>query len=164
MRQVARRVAIGLVAIAVVGALTLPVAGASVTGQADNQEQGQELVERFLDALHPDADGKVDVAELKRFLSPAWILQRANGTSSTKAEYLEAAALVESYTIQDLEVTRDGPVLVARYEVVVNSTIGDQTQSTNPAPRLSVFYKSPKGWKMISHANFNEIIPATPAT
>lgn len=164
MRQVVRRVAVGLVAVVALGALTVPSAGAGTGTKPDDEAKGQELVERFLDALHPDASGEVDVAELEKFLSSAWILQRANGTSSTKPEYLEAPATVESYRILDLEVTRDGPVLVARYEVIVDSTVDGQPQSTNPAPRLSVFYKGPKGWKMVSHSNFNEILPTPPAT
>ena len=161
MRTLVRRFAgITVVALAL-GALVIAPA-ASAAGSTSDETQGQKLVERFLDALHPDAAGEVDIADLKKFLSPAWTLQRANGTSSTKAAYLEAPALVESYEIQNLDVTRDGPVLVARYEVVVESTINGQPQSTNPAPRLSVFYKGPKGWQMVAHANFNELLPEPP--
>jgi hypothetical protein len=161
MRSLVRRCTGILVVAMVLGALVAAPAS-NAAGATSDEAQGQKLVERFLDALHPDASGEVDVAELKKFLSSAWVLQRANGTSSTKPAYLEAPALVESYEIQNLDVSRDGPVLVARYEVVVDSTINGQPQSSNPAPRLSVFFKGPKGWQMVAHANFNELVEAPP--
>jgi hypothetical protein len=161
MRSLVRRCT-GILVVAIVLGALVAAPTAHAAGSTSDEAQGQKLLERFLDALHPDADGEVDIAELKKFLSPAWTLQRANGTSSTKPEYLEAPALVESYEIQNLDVTRDGPVLVARYEVVVDSTINGQPQSSNPAPRLSVFFKGPKGWQMVAHANFNELVETPP--
>ena len=69
--------------------------------------------------------------------------------------------MVEAYQIDNLRATRAGNVIVARYDLVVDSTINGQKQSTTPAPRLSVFVKGPKGWQIAAHANFNP--PAPPS-
>ena len=117
-----------------------------------NDELAQRLVERFLDLLvdEPDIDG------LRAFLSPAFIRQGADGTASTKSEYLGSTpAVISSYTIQDLEATRRGPVLVARYDVVTEETLGGRSGTTEPAPRLTVFVKDTAGWQVIAHSNFN---------
>jgi hypothetical protein len=140
-----------LVAVALIGLLATPVAAHRASGS--DAAKGRELVERFFDLLQDQ-----DLAGLRRFLSPAFQLQRANGTFANKAEYLEEPAVVESYELRDLRVTRDGKVIVARYDVVADVTIDGQPQSTEPAPRLSVFTKGGRRWQILAHANFN--VPA----
>jgi hypothetical protein len=145
-----------------------PVSAATATGRdvrsardaRSNDELAQDLVERFLDLLV----GETDVEGLRELLSPAFLRQGADGTSSTKSEYLESTpAVIASYTIQDLEATRSGPVLVARYDVVTSETLGGGPAKTEPAPRLTVFVKGKKGWQVIAHSNFNAPASA-PAT
>jgi len=155
-----RRGAVVLCVAALACVLLASGAGASrVHADTSVDALGKRQVERFLNLLH-----KPDVSGLRAFLSPAFVLQRANGTSATKTEYLAAPAIVESYEIQDLTAARADNVLVARYNVVVDSTINGQQQSTDPAPRLSVFVKGPKGWQIVAHANFNSLVGEPPAT
>lgn len=117
-----------------------------------SDELAQDLVERFLDLLV----GKPDIEGLRKFLSPAFLRQGADGTSSTKAEYLDSTpAVIAHYEIQDLEATRSGPVLVARYDVVTEEMLGGNQAKTEPAPRLTVFVKGDHGWQVIAHSNFN---------
>jgi hypothetical protein len=137
-------------------AATVPVAAAAAGSPSTPAaaERAEALVTKFFDLLE-----EPDVPGLRTFLSPAFVLQRANGTWSDKAAYLEDPAIVESYAIQNLEARRTGPVIVTRYDVVVDSTIDGQQQATDPAPRLSVFVKGDRGWQLAAHSNFNTLVP-----
>lgn len=44
--------------------------------------------------------------------------------------------------------------MVVTYAVKVQELIDGKHTLTNPAWRLSVFVKSPAGWKWLAHANF----------
>lgn len=145
---------LALAAASVVTAASAATADVSPETQA-NTEKAEELVTEFFDLVADDADP----ADLKAFLSPAFILQRADGSFADKAAYLEDPAIVESYEITDLQATRTGPVIVARYTVVVDSTVGGRQQATDPAPRLSVFVKGKDGWQLAAHSNFNSLLP-----
>lgn len=165
MRTRVGRTRVGRAVVAVTIATT-SVVGFAASASADvspqqqrNVEQGEQLVSKFLDLLHGP-----DTAGLAKFLSPAFLLQRANGEWSDKLGYLNDPAVVESYEIQDLWATRVGDNLVTRYQVVVDSTIDGQEQPTDPAPRMSVFVKGDRGWQLLAHSNFNAIAPAPEAT
>jgi hypothetical protein len=161
MRTSGRVVAASVVIVSVtVGAVGVAGADVSPKQQATN-EKAEQLVSKFLDLLAEDTDP----ADLEAFLSDAFLLQRADGTSDDKAAYVEEPAIVESYEISDLQATRSGPVIVARYTVVVDSTVDGREQSSDPAPRLSVFVKGEDGWQLAAHSNFNSIAPeTTPST
>jgi ketosteroid isomerase-like protein len=118
-----------------------------------NASKGRQLVTKFLDLLKDQ-----DLAGLRKFLSPAFQLQRADGSFANRAEYLKAPAVVKSHEIRNLRVTRAGDVIVTRYDLVIQSTVNGQPQSNEPAPRLSVFTKGKHGWQIVAHANFN--VPA----
>lgn len=151
MKRVLAVAVLGLVAMTGAAA----TAGADVSPQQQaNAEKGEQLVTKFLDLLAPDTPK----AKLAAFLSPAFTVQRADGTTDDKASFLEDPSVVESYEISDLTATRTGNVLVARYTVVVDSTIDGRQQSGDPAPRLSVFVKGEHGWQLAAHANFNSLV------
>lgn len=157
-RRAARALTIALAisAVATLGAASSANAEASRAPSRSTRTQGEKLADQFLGLLKDK-----DAAGLRRFLSPAFQLQRADGTFANKAEYLKAPAVVESYEIDNLRATRAGSVIVARYDLVVDATIDGQPQSTAPAPRLSAFVKGSKGWQIVAHANFNT--PAPPS-
>jgi hypothetical protein len=102
-----------------------------------------------------------DTAKLARFLSPAFQVQRPDGSGSGKAAYLASPPKVEAYEISDLVATRAGDTMVARYVVTASETINGALQKKDPAPRLSVFKKNAKSgqWQLLAHANFNAIAP-----
>ena len=141
-------------ALAVVAALGVG-AGSALAADAPpstkkTTTQAHRLLERFFGLLSPP-----DVPALRNFLSSAFVVQRANGTSATKAEYLANPSVLESFDLKNLEATRTGPVIVARYDLVADVTIDGAKQSTAPAPRLAVFVKGEQGWQIVAYANFN---------
>jgi hypothetical protein len=147
-----------LVVVAALGVGAAPAVAADAPPSTQKTTaQAQRLVEKFFDLVSPP-----DVPGLRKFLSSAFLLQRANGTSATKAEYLENPSILESYDLQNLEATRVGPVIVARYDLVADVTIDGVKQSTDPAPRLAVFMKGEQGWQVVAYANFN--VPAPEPT
>jgi len=62
-----------------------------------------------------------------------------------------------SYTLSDIKITQNGPVIVATYFVSVEETIKGKRLHKEPAPRLSVFVKTDSGWKWIAHANLKPL-------
>jgi len=144
---------------ALLGVVATPLAGADVSPATQaTTEKGERLVNKFFGLFGEPTD----TSGLEKFLSSAFILQRANGTSADKATYLEDPASVEAFEISDLQATRTGGVLVARYTVVVDSTVDGQHQATDPAPRLSVFVKGKQGWQIVAHSNFNTLLSEQP--
>src|SRR4051794_2887856 len=56
-----------------------------------------------------------DYKALRAFLSPAFLLQRQDGTFLTKQQYLDKPAVVLSYKATDIHGTRTGDVRVVRF-------------------------------------------------
>jgi hypothetical protein len=131
------------------GALGVSAAPGAAARDADTAK-GTGLVERFFDQLE---DG--NAAGLEQFLSSAFQLQGADGGFLTKEEFLANPPKLDSYELSGLRVTRTGKVIVARYDVAAVLTINGVQQSRDPAPRLSVFVATKKGWQLVAHANFN---------
>jgi hypothetical protein len=145
---------VATVALAGVPAVAFAATPSTAPRGADSDTtKGTELVERFFDLLR---DG--NVAGLEKFLSPAFQIQRAEGPFLDKEEYLANPATVESYELSEVRATRTGKVIVVRYDVEAEVLIDGVLQSRDPAPRLSVFTKGKKGWRIVAHANFN--VPA----
>ena len=119
-------------------------------------QKGTELVEKFFTLLE-----KQDEKGLGRFVSPAFQIQRADGSSLDRDQYLANPATVEDFEITNVNATKTGNVYVVRYDAVGTITIDGVPQKTSPAPRLSVFVKTKKSWQIVAHANFNT--PQTPA-
>jgi len=61
------------------------------------------------------------------------------------------------YTLSNVQITQNGPVIIATYFVSVEETIKGKRLSKNPAPRLSVFLKTEDGWQWIAHANLKPL-------
>lgn len=136
---------------------------ASVQPATADDELGGELADQFFSVLQ-----RGDTEELDALLDPAFQVTRADGSTADKAQYLQQPASVETYQIDNARATRDGDVLVVRYEVTTEEVIDRQSYTSDPAPRLSVFVEEGGSWKLIAHANFNvpstDTPPAEPAT
>jgi hypothetical protein len=146
-----------LALVAALGAGAVPALAADAPPSTQKTTAlAQRLLEKFFDMLSPP-----DIPALRKFLSSAYLVQRANGTFATKAETLANPSVLESYEIRNLEVTRTGPVIVARYDLVADVTIDGEAYATEPAPRLAVFTKGEQGWQITAYANFN--VPASEA-
>ncbi|HKJ84381.1 MAG TPA: nuclear transport factor 2 family protein [Mariprofundaceae bacterium] len=61
------------------------------------------------------------------------------------------------YSLNDIKITRNGPVIIATYTVSVAETIEGKRLMNQPAPRLSVFLKTAHGWQWIAHANLKPL-------
>jgi Domain of unknown function (DUF4440) len=111
-----------------------------------------QLVDRFFVLLvHKDRAG------LERFLSPAFQVQRADGSSAGKKQYLASLATVNRFKITRLKATQAGATLVVRYLARVEGVVNGKRYTPGPAPRLSVFAWDGKRWRLVAHANFNPL-------
>lgn len=138
------------------GATSTPAASepASPRAETADDQLGEELADEFFSILQ-----RGDSEELNAFLDPAFQIARADGSTADKAQYLQQPATVQAFQIDNVVATRDGDVLVVRYEVTTEEVIDRQAYSSDPAPRLSVFVDEGGTWKMIAHANLN--VPST---
>jgi hypothetical protein len=110
------------------------------------------LVDRFFMLIeHKDVTG------LQGFLSPAFQLQRADGTASAKAKYLTELPVIDTFHITNLAATQAGSVLVVRYLATVEGLVNGKPYTPGPAPRLSVFAWNGTAWQLAAHANFNPL-------
>ena len=100
---------------------------------------------------------KKDVAGLHRFLSPAFQVQRADGTASEKADYLKKLPDVRKFSLSKFRATQQGATLVVRYLAVVTGTVNGKAYTPGPAPRLSVFSWDGGHWRLAAHSNFNPL-------
>jgi hypothetical protein len=98
-----------------------------------------------------------DKAGLEKFLSPAFELQRADGTGSEKAEYLDNIPTVQSFNLTDFTAKRAGDVLAVRYLADATGIVDGKPYTPGPAPRLTVFARDGKKWHVVAHANFNPL-------
>lgn len=127
-----------------------PTPSATAERTAQNDRLAQRLSARFFTLLKTE-----NARGLDAFLSPAFQLQRADGSSANKRQYLRNPAKVESFRISRVVGTRSGDTLVARYWVVTSETIDGQVYAKAAVPRLSTFQLTKRGWRLIAHANFN---------
>jgi len=117
----------------------------------DPKVEGKKQAAKFLTLLKGEA-----TPALKAFLSPQFLIQRADGTSATRASYLAGAVTnIKSFTITDVQATQRKDVLVVRYTAETDQIVDGQAYKKTPAPRLSTFVWNGKAWTLISHANFN---------
>jgi hypothetical protein len=123
----------------------------------DPEATGRELAQRFLDVL----SSPNPTAQLEEFLSPAFQLQRSNGTFANREEYLEQPAAVSRFEILDdnFRAYQDGPVLTVRFNVAITETVDGTEERVSEANRVGTFLRSDAGWKLVSWANFNPVIP-----
>ena len=143
MSRAVRRIAFALVMVAV----ALSSAPAAAESPA---ALGRRLVDRYLADVR-----RHDVADLRKFLSPAWQIQRADGSRLTKRQYLRNLPTVRTEVISKLRVTSAANALVVTFLNRVNEVIGGKQFRTSPTPRLAAFVHGDKGWLMVAFANFN---------
>ena len=113
---------------------------------------GTRLVERFFTLLE-----RKDVAGLRSFLSPAFQIQRADGSASGKSQYLKELPGVLSFRLSRFAATQAGGVLVVRYLANVTGSVNGKPYMPGAAPRLSVFTWNGRRWQLVAHANFNPL-------
>ena len=114
---------------------------------------GEKLLSQlWVDMQKPDME-KIEKTTAKGFQS---VHQYGSNTREQQIELIKTLNFGE-YTLSDVEITRNGPVIVATYLVSVEETIKGKQLSKKPAPRLSVFLKTDSGWQWIAHANLKPL-------
>lgn len=120
---------------------------------SDPDAAGRELVLRFIQILKDK-----DRDALAEFLAPSFQIQRADGTSATRSEYLDADINISSFEIgPELEAVQADGILTVRWSIKLVETIEGQATGTGLAPRLSTFVWEQGAWRLAAHANFNRI-------
>jgi hypothetical protein len=118
-------------------------------------QEGSELVNEYARLIKEH-----DVQGLEEFISDAFIIQRADGSNSEKAAYLEnLPTITGEVEITDVSALQAGDALVVRWVISVSEVIDGRSFSSDPAPRLSTFVYEDGSWRLSSHANF--IAPAS---
>ena len=150
-----RPLAFAVVVLALVlapGASSIRATGRPTQQLANPTRTAQRLVNRFFVLLvHKDR------AELQHFLSPAFQVQRADGSGGGKKEYLANLATINHFHITQLRATQARGTLVVRYLAEVKGVVNGKPYTPGPAPRLSVFAWTGKRWQLAAHANFNPL-------
>jgi ketosteroid isomerase-like protein len=109
------------------------------------------LIINWLDALKDkDLDAVADA------MAPSFQIQRADGSSADRAEYLAKPATVESYTLSDeIVATQSGNTLTARWSIRITEVLNGISYNDVTAPRLTVFEWQDGAWLIVGYANFN---------
>ena len=109
----------------------------------------QRLATEFLRLLK-----NKDQAGLRRFLDPAFLLQRGDGSYLNKTQYLADPSQVDAFQVRNIVATHNGDVRVLRFEAKTDQIVNGNQVPGVWIPRLSTFKKTGKVWRLISHANF----------
>ena len=118
---------------------------------------GGELTNRFITFL-----AQKDVEGLRGFLSEGFMVQRADGTFATKDDYLSNLPQIARFSISNVSARQVDGALVVHWLLSAEEVINGQTYASTPAPRLSTFVWADGAWRLLSHANFNAPVSATP--
>jgi hypothetical protein len=94
-----------------------------------------------------------DATALERFLAPAFLIQRSDGTYLTKEQYLTRPSKIDAFELSDIHGTRSGRVRVIRYTLVATIAIDGKEVPQDPAPRISTFVWRDGAWRLVMHAN-----------
>jgi len=120
-----------------------------------NQEVATEkgLGEKLLRQLWSDMK-KPDMQEIEKTTAQGFQSVHQYGSNNREQEIKLIKGLkLGKYTLSNIKITRNGPVIVTTYLVSVEETIKGERLTKKPAPRLSVFLKTDGGWKWLAHAN-----------
>ena len=97
---------------------------------------------------------ETDMKAINETISEGFQAVHQYGTNNRQQEIeLISKLRLGDYTLSDIKITQNGPLIIATYFVSVNETIKGKRLSKKPAPRLSVFLKVKDGWQWIAHAN-----------
>ncbi len=118
---------------------------------ADDIELGRKLVGDFWGAVLAKNKDQLDtvIGEGYQTANPGGAHARADGLKRIMALDIEGAPV-----FSDFAVTRQGPTVIVTYKVAVSEVLDGKRTDKAPAPRMTVFLMTPKGWQVVAHANF----------
>ncbi len=138
------------VALAVLAALGVQRAEAQT---ADLQAEGLRAVTAWVGAVTSG-----DRETVAAVLAPEFQIVRDNGVAYDRDRYLAVGLpkIAATPPISDLVATGTGDLMVVRYVLVIDATVGGAAMQQK-APRLTVFRRDGDRWLVSAHANFAAI-------
>jgi hypothetical protein len=151
-------------------ALVLPASASIISGGLASGSGSSATAPPAKEARHPNAKAEQlathffellkhkNVPALRHFMSPAYKLERADGTGSGKKRYLSGdIADINKFHLSRFHASAVNGVIAVRYLANVKGTVHGQPYTPGNAPRLSTFAFNGKRWQIVSHANFNPL-------
>jgi hypothetical protein len=152
-RCIAVAVVIAVLSVLAAGAQAAPRPSSPAMAQRDAPDE--VLAREFL-RINQAGDG----VALRRLLSPAFLIQRSDGTYLTRAEYLQRPSRIEAFDLADIAGTRSRGVRVIRYTLTATIEVDGRRLAQDPVARLSTFVWRGGAWRLIAHSNFAAIPPS----
>ncbi|MCD6353250.1 MAG: nuclear transport factor 2 family protein [Proteobacteria bacterium] len=120
---------------------------------ATEKDLGEKLLRQLWGAME-----KPDMETIEKTISKGFqsVHQYGANNREQEIELIKGLNLGE-YTLSNIKITRNGPVIVATYFISVEETIKEKRLLKTPVPRLSVFLKTDSGWKWMAHANLKPL-------
>lgn len=115
---------------------------------ADDVRLGESLVQKFW------STSKGNIPEFEKLVARGFQGMYQDGPrDKTQIMKLVEKLDLDDYTLSDMKITRNGPVIVATYFSATAETINDRRIPRTKAARITVFLKTSGGWQAIAHAN-----------
>ena len=120
---------------------------------ATEKDLGEKLVRQLWEAME-----KPDMETIEKTISKGFqsVHQYGANNREQEIELIKGLNLGE-YTLSNIKITRNGPVIVATYFISVEETIKGKRLLKTPVPRLSVFLKRMED----SHRRSRDLIQET---
>ncbi|HNX68281.1 MAG TPA: nuclear transport factor 2 family protein [Candidatus Omnitrophota bacterium] len=64
-----------------------------------------------------------------------------------------------NFELSDFNTTQKGSTLIVTYRAMTEEVITGMDLPARAAMRMSIFTKTPDGWKWVAHANLNSLVP-----
>ena len=123
----------------------------SSASATESNSEGTELVTRLLE----DVKTK-NKADLEKFLTPNWQLQRATGAPLTKSEFIDGLPELSRYKIEQVKAREYDDSMSVAFVATTDLVVDGTRFPGTPAPYLSSFIEVDDEWYLLSHANLNK--------
>jgi hypothetical protein len=97
---------------------------------------------------------KKDQADLKKFLTPNFVLQRTNGNGIPRDTFIAELPDLDGYKLEPITGWQFGDTLTATYNASTQLRVDGQKFPATPSPFLSTFVRVDGEWHLVSHGNF----------
>jgi hypothetical protein len=100
-----------------------------------------------------------DKAAIARLLSPAFQIQRADGSHASRAQYLATLPDLRAFSFADLTQARSNGIVTVRTAATATLFVNGAMYNPKPAPQMTVFRWTGERWLLLAQGNFN--LPAS---
>lgn len=116
--------------------------------------QGEKLVKQIWD----DFKNK-NFTDVEKFMATGFQSVHDFGAYNSEQELkLIKKLVIHSYRLSNIQITKNGTVIIATYMMAVEETINGERLTKKPASRMSVFTETEGEWKWIAHANLRPVV------